>query len=157
MRVSVLLVIALVLSGCDDSRVYEKNYDFSERQWAVNEKPSFEFTVQKDQPYNLFCNLRNGVSYPYSRIFINYSLKDSTDAEISHKMISTFLFDEKTGEPLGSSGLGDIYDHQIPLLTNFNFKKAGTYTLQFEQFMRTDTLQGILAVGLRLEKVVLSE
>lgn len=153
MRVSVFFVVALLLNSCDDSRVYEKNYDLSERHWTVNETPSFEFTAAPNQPYNLYCNLRNSVAYPYSRIFINYSLKDSTGAELSRKMISTFLFNEKTGAPLGSSGLGDIYDHRIPLLENFNFKKEGTYTIQFEQFMRTDTLQGVLAVGLRLEKV----
>jgi gliding motility-associated lipoprotein GldH len=151
MRVSAFFVVAILLSSCDDSRVYEKNYDFSERHWTMNERPSFEFRAEQNQSYNLYCNLRNSVSYPYSRIFINYSLKDSTGVELSRKMISTFLFDEKTGEPLGSSGLGDIYDQQIPLLENFNFSKQGTYTLQFEQFMRTDTLQGILAVGLRVE------
>lgn len=152
MRILRILIIAVLLSSCDDARVYEKNYDFSERQWSMKEKPSFEFTVQQDQSYNLFCNIRNSVAYPYSRVFINYTLKDSTGTELSRKMISTFLFDEKTGAPLGSSGLGDIYDHQIPLLENFNFKNGGTYSLQFEQFMRTDTLQGILAVGLRVEK-----
>jgi gliding motility-associated lipoprotein GldH len=151
MRVSIFLVTAILLSSCDDSRVYEKNYDFNERQWAINEKPSFEFTAQTNQSYTLYCNLRNSVDYPYSRVFVNYSLKDSTGFELSRKMISAFLFNEKTGEPLGSSGLGDIYDHQIPLLENFNFKTGGRYTLQFEQLMRTDTLQGILAVGLRVE------
>ena len=151
MRVSIFLVIAILLLSCDDTRVYEKNYDFVERQWKVNERPSFEFKAAANQSYNLYCNLRNSVSYPYSRIFINYNVKDSTGAELSRKMISTFLFDEKTGKPLGSSGLGDIYDHQIPLLGNYTFTKNGTYTVQFEQFMRTDSLQGILAVGLRVE------
>ena len=66
-------------------------------------------------------------------------------------MISTFLFEEKTGKPLGSSGLGDVYDQQVPILKNYQFKKSGTYSLKFEQFMRTDTLSGILAVGFRLE------
>lgn len=151
MRISVFLSIIMLLSSCDDSRVYEKNYDFKERAWLVNEKPSFEFTVGTNQQYNLYCNLRNSVTYPYSRIFINYTLKDSTGLELKKEMVKTFLFDEKTGEPLGSSGLGDIYDQQVLLLKDFNFKQPGTYTVQVEQFMRTDTLQGVLAVGLRVE------
>lgn len=153
MRISVILSTIVLLSSCDDSRVYEKNYDFKEREWLANESPSFEFTVSDKQSFNLYFNLRNTVAYPYSRIFINYTLKDSTGLALKKEMIKTFLFDEKTGEPIGSSGLGDIYDQQILLLKDYNFKQPGTYTVQFEQFMRTDTLQGVLAVGLRVESV----
>ena len=153
MRITVLLAIIVLLNCCDNSRVYEKNYDFTERQWLINEKPSFEFTVANDQSYNLYCNLRNGLTYPYSRIFITYTLKDSLGAELKKEMINSFLFDEKTGKPIGSSGLGDIYDQQFLLLQNYTFNQPGNYTIQFEQFMRTDTLQGVLAVGLRVEKV----
>lgn len=151
MRIIVFLSIILLASGCDDSRVFEKNYDFKEREWQVTEKPSFEFTVGNNQSYNLYCNLRNSVAYPYSRIFINYTLKDPAGLELKKEMINTFLFNEKTGEPIGSSGLGDIYDQQLLLLKDFTFKQPGNYTIQFEQFMRTDTLQGLLAVGLRVE------
>ena len=151
MRIIVLLTILALLNSCDDSRVFEKNHDFAERQWLVKDKPSFEFTVADNQPYNLYCNLRSSVSYPYSRIFLNYTLKDAKGAELEKKLVYTFLFDEKTGEPLGSSGLGDIYDRQLLLLKDYSFKQAGTYSIQFEQFMRTDSLQGVLAVGLRVE------
>lgn len=151
MRISVFLFVIILLSSCGDSRVYEKNYDFETREWLVSDVPSFEFTVSANQSYNLYCNLRNSVAYPYSRLFINYTLKDSTGLELKKEMINTYLFNEKTGEPIGSSGLGDIYDQQVLLLKEYNFTQPGTYTVQFEQFMRTDTLQGILAVGLRVE------
>jgi gliding motility-associated lipoprotein GldH len=151
MRILSLFAIILFLNGCDRSRVYEKNQDFVNRHWLAQEKPSFEFTISDQQPYNLYCNLRNSVDYPFSRIFIAYTLRDSVGTEIKKDLISTFLFDEKTGKPFGSSGLGDLYDQQLSLLNGYTFNKPGNYTLQFEQFMRTDTLQGILAVGLRVE------
>jgi gliding motility-associated lipoprotein GldH len=151
MRIISLLAILLLLNCCDNSRVYEKNYDFSERHWLIHEKPSFEFTVNNGQPYNLYCNLRNSVDYPYSRVFITYTLKDPTGTELKKQMIQSFLFDEKTGKPNGSSGLGDIYDQQLLLLKDYTFNKPGTYTMQYEQFMRTDTLKGVLAIGLRVE------
>ena len=154
MRITALLAIIVLLNCCDNSRVYEKNYDFTERHWLVNEKPSFDFTVDKGQSYNLYCNLRNGLEYPYSRIFITYTLKDSVGTELKKEMINSFLFDEKTGKPTGSSGLGDIYDQQFLLLKDYTFSQPGTYSLQFEQFMRTDTLQGVLAIGVRLENAI---
>jgi gliding motility-associated lipoprotein GldH len=151
MRILALLAIIALLNCCDTSRIYEKNHDFEKRQWLIGEQPSFDFTVVPGQSYNLYCNLRNSVDYPYSRIFISYTLKDSTGSALKKELISTFLFDEKTGKPRGSSGLGDIYDQQLLLLKDFTFQKPGTYAIQFEQFMRTDTLAGVLAIGLRVE------
>lgn len=147
------LVLGLFLTGCDDNRVYENYVDFEERYWLVKETPAFEFEVSDlTATYDLTGNVRNSVSYPWSRIFITYYLRDSLGAVLHKDLVSDFLFDAKTGKPSGSSGLGDIYDHEVPLLKNFRFKKAGKYSVTFEQFMRTDTLQGILAVGLRVDK-----
>lgn len=150
---AVLFFLAIVLiSGCDRNRLYEKNHDFESRAWLSTDQPAFDFEVADTAgAYNLYCNIRNSVDYPYSRIFINYSLQDSAGTSVSKDMISMFLFEEKTGKPLGSSSLGDVYDHQVVILKNYQFKTPGTYSLKFEQFMRTDTLAGILAVGFRLE------
>ena len=82
---------------------------------------------------------------------MTYSLHDSTGAELEKKLVSKLLFDDKTGEPHGNSGLGDLYDHRLPLILNYQFEKSGKYRVKFEQFMRTDTLSGVLAVGLRVE------
>ena len=146
-------IVATMLLACDDGRIYERNADFDSREWLLNEQPEFEFEITDTlQPFDLYCNLRNSLSYPYARIFITWYLKDSSDILMEKKMVSKLLFDEKTGEPLGSSGLGDLYDHSIPLKTNYRCPNAGKYKVSFEQFMRTDTLAGVLAVGLRVTK-----
>ncbi len=158
MRVILFFLLALLILSCDSDRLYEKNFDFTDRAWPSSNQPAFEFVVDDTaQAYNVYCNIRNSVEYPYSRVFINYSLQDSLGTSISKNMISAFLFEEKTGKPLGSSGLGDVYDHQVPVLKNYHFKKSGKYNLRFEQFMRTDTLTGILAVGFRLEATTATE
>jgi gliding motility-associated lipoprotein GldH len=147
--------VALVfLASCDDARVYEKVFDFEQRQWVVDEKPEFEFVIDDvSNRYNVYCNVRNSVSYPYSRLFFTYYLLDSTGVEIQKNLISEFLFDAKTGEPRGKSGIGDLYDHQLTLLKEYQFSTPGKYKIALEQFMRMDTLAGILAVGIRVEKV----
>ena len=153
MRILFLVcLVSIFLSGCDQPRVYEQNTDFPQRYWAVNEKPEFEFKIDKPgDKYTLYGNIRNSVSYPYARIFFTYYLQDSTGVELQKKLVSQFLFDAKTGKPFGSSGLVDIYDHRFELIKNYQFTNPGKYKVKFEQFMRTDTLQGILAVGLRIE------
>jgi len=146
-------IVFAILSACDQSRLYEQNTDFTERYWIVNEKPEFEFTIEQPaDKYTIYGNIRNSVSYPYARIFFNYYLQDSTGTDIETKLVSQYLFDAKTGKPFGNSGLGDIYDHSIPLLTDYQFKHRGRYTIKLEQLMRVDTLKGILAVGVRVEK-----
>jgi len=147
------IVITLLLLSCDEQRVYEMNTDFESRYWYVGDKPEFEFVITDSLgSYNLFCNVRNSLEYPYARIFVTYILRDSAGVLLEKNMVPQLLFDEKTGEPRGDSGLGDLYDHRITLKTNYRFAYSGKYKVAFEQFMRTDTLPGILAVGLRVER-----
>ena len=150
----VMLLLAFLVIACDDKRIYEKNQDFDNRQWLITEKPSFEFAIEDtSSKYNLYFNVRNEVSYPKANLYFTYYIADSTGKEIQKKLRSEYLFDKKTGKPFGSSGLGDIYDHQIPIANQLQFKHPGKYNVSFEQFMRMDTLPGILAVGLRVEKI----
>lgn len=158
MKIILFFLLALLVCSCDGDRLYEKNHDFENRVWLSGDQPAFEFVVNDTlKVYNLYCNVRNSVNYPYARIFINYSLQDSTGTLLSKNMISTFLFEEKTGKPMGSSGLGDVYDQQVVVLKNYQFKNPGTYSMKFGQFMRTDTLAGVLAVGFRLEAASLNQ
>lgn len=144
--------IIVILFSCDEGRVYERNADFNSRQWLVNEKPAFEFEISDTlQTYNLFCNIRNSLDYPFARIFVRYYLQDSSGNVLEKDLVRQLLFDEKTGKPHGESGLGDLYDHRIPLKSNHRFPYAGKYKIEFEQFMRRDTLAGVLAVGVRVE------
>jgi gliding motility-associated lipoprotein GldH len=145
----------ILVTGCEDNRIYEQYIDFEEGYWLVDNKPEFEFVIDDTNVrYTLYGNVRNAVSYPWSRLFMTYYLQDSIGNQIHKSLISDYLFESKSGEPLGTSGLGDIYDHRLMLLKDYQFKNAGKYKIKFEQFMRTDTLQGVLAVGLRIEKSV---
>jgi gliding motility-associated lipoprotein GldH len=149
-----IVFIALCVS-CDEERVFEKNIDFNSRNWLVGDKPEFEFEISDTLlSYNLYCNVRNSVAYPFSRIFVTYYLMDSTGASLEKRLVTQMLFDDTTGEPHGNSGLGDLYDHRIPLKKNYRFERSGKYKVRFEQYMRKDTLSGIIAVGLRVEKAV---
>lgn len=142
----------LLLSACDTSRVYEYNEDFNDRTWKAKDTAVFDFQIKNaEQKYNLYYNVRNTIDYPYARLFIHYSLTDSLGNEVSKKLINNDLFDQKTGQPNGNSGLGDIYDHQFLLLENVKFAHKGKYLLKLEQYMRQDTLPGVIAVGIRVE------
>jgi gliding motility-associated lipoprotein GldH len=147
-----IAAILILLVGCDSKRVFEDNVEFRDRNWKITQPVQFEFQIaDSSKKYNVLMNIRNSLDYPYARIFVNYDLKkDST--QLNKKMISEYLFDQKTGKPFGTSGIGDIYDHQFQILKNYSFEKVGVYKIRLEQFMRMDTIPGIIAIGIRVEK-----
>ena len=149
-----LVGIIFMLISCDSNRVYEDNIEFKDRTWKTTTPAELEFEVSDTaQSYNLYLDVRNSLDYPYARLFVNYQLVDPNGTVVKKEMLTENLFDVKTGEPNGRSGLGDVYDHQFDFLTNYSFEKTGKHKVRFEQFMRQDTLQGILAVGLRVETI----
>jgi gliding motility-associated lipoprotein GldH len=153
MKRVIFFSLVLLFPACDPDRVYEENVDFDERFWAVTDQPRFEFVINDENaPYNLYVNVRNEESYANANLYFTYYLSDSLGNVLSQKLLTEFLFDKKTGRPFGSSVLGDIYNHRFPILKNHRFKSPGKYIVRLEQFMRTDSLQGILSVGLRVER-----
>lgn len=153
LRILVLVTsLAAMLTGCDSRRVYEDNREFASRQWLITEEPSFDFVItDSTREYNLYYNLRNSLHYGWDRIYITYVLTDSSGQELSRKLLYNELFDP-AGRPYGESGIGDIYDHRFPILTGYRFAHPGKYSIRLTQFSRQDTLQGILAVGVRVEE-----
>lgn len=150
MRLLVFVLLALLVIACDNQRVFENYVEFPARKWPAKEPATFEFEIKNAaQEYNLYYEVRNSIDYPWERIFVRYELKDST-AVLSEKLVFNTLF-EKSGKPLGRSGLGDVYDHQFEVLTHYRFPQAGTYRFTLHHENRQDSLAGILAIGLRVE------
>jgi len=153
MRSWVVFFAFLFTIGCDTSRIYEQHVDFEEKAWMIGDKPRFDFEIKDHtQNYNLYYTVRNSLDFPFSRIFVSYTLRDSTSAELKKDLLSGFLFDQKTGAPHGDSGIGDLFDSKFPIVTNYHFDRPGVYSITLEQFNRLDTLQGVLAVGVRVER-----
>jgi gliding motility-associated lipoprotein GldH len=153
MRNVIIFFLLSLLFSCDSARLYEENKKLEKRYWRVNEPMIFDFKIEDaTHSYSIYYNVRNSLEYPYARLFIQYSLGDSTGNLIDKKLNAQFLFDQKTGKPLGQSGVGDVFDHQFLLIENQVFNYPGNYQLKIEQFNRQDTLLGILAVGARVER-----
>lgn len=155
--VILFFTVGMLVSGCDSSRVFENYVEFKDRTWKIQEPVYFEFEIKDTQSrYNLYYEVRNSLDYPWQRIFVNYQLSDSTGTALSQKLVADYLF-EKSGQPRGRSGLGDVYDHQFPVLKNYSFSHPGKYKFTIQQENRQDTLAGILAIGFRIETASKSE
>ena len=154
MRLVLAAIIFTFLISCDDSRVYEENLDVENKIWIADSVKTFQFNIKDpNKKYNLYFNLRNTVSYPYENIYVTYMLRDTLDNQLSEELINFNLFDPKTGEPFGA-GLGDVFDHQLPILDNYKFDHTGPYVFQLQQYMRMDSLPEIISAGLRVEQAM---
>lgn len=151
MKLNHLLVLILVFAiiSCDSSRIYEENVDFYDKMWLADSTQHFSFSLSKTQPVNIYFNVRNTNTYPYHNLYIKYSLTDSTGQEIKSELINKNLFHEKTGKPFGS-GIGDIFSHQFLLIEGLELDSM-QYRIKLTQFMRQDTLEGVVSAGVRVE------
>lgn len=152
-RMGLFFILLSSLWACDSSRIYDQNYDFEGRRWPAADEPAFEFEVTDTSAgYDLYTSVRNESTYPNANLYYEYMLTDSLGNVLEKKLLSRFLFDEKSGKPFGSTVLGDIFDHRFLILENYRFEQPGRYTVRYMHKMRADTLSGILAVGLRVDR-----
>lgn len=152
-----ILVICFCITviGCDTSNVYHEFIDLDNRVWMLADKPQFTFEIRDTtQTYNVYWDIRNSTHYKWSRLFVKFSLKDTLGNDIESKLVTAHLFEPKTGKPYGKSGLGDLFDHRVEVLQNYRFSRAGVYQAELEQYMREDSVPGILSVGVAIEKAV---
>jgi gliding motility-associated lipoprotein GldH len=152
-RLLFALGVCATLFSCDSQRVYETNKDFDNAQWPQGDTAKFTFTIADTVPtYNVLVNVRNTLDYETARLFLNYTLTDSAGQPMRKRLLEFMLFDKKTGEPFGKSGLGDIYTHQFPVEANLKFPYRGQYRVAMTHMMRTDSLPEMLSTGVRVEK-----
>ena len=154
-----VLTLFLLLS-CDSSRLYEKNISIDNTVWELSNKPSFEYdNTYAHKKVNLKINVRHSSSYQYSNLWLFINIIDP-EGELKKDTIECVLA-QKNGKWLGH-GLADIRYVQCQF-KNYTLSKIGTYTFEIEQAMRygdlakIEKLEGIMEIGLRIEKMNFNE
>lgn len=60
---------------------------------------------------------------------------------------------ERSGRWYGS-GLGDLLDNRIMFKRNVQLPQAGNYKFELQHAMRSDTIEEVYDIGLRIEKAI---
>ena len=145
-----VLLCMFFFSSCDNSRVFEQNQTIPESGWASDNSLKFEVDIKDPStPTNFYINVRHADGYPYSNLFL-FIKTTFPNGKFSNDTLECVLADEK-GKWLGS-GLGDIYDNQIPFKRNVRFPLPGKYLFELQHGMRSSIIPLIMDVGLRIEK-----
>lgn len=145
--------LLILVSSCDNSVVYKAHEDMKDGLWYIKHKPEFKVKIEDTLSlYNVYYVFRNAQQYPYYNLYLTRQLTGPDGKLISNTLEELFVSNEVTGKPFGK-GLGDLFDHKVPIAKNYTFPKSGTYTFQLSQSMRQNPLPFILSVGISVEKV----
>jgi gliding motility-associated lipoprotein GldH len=99
---------------------------------------------------NLYINLRNTSSYPYSNIYLFVKVT-APSGNFTCDTVEYMLVD-KYGRWYGK-GFSKMLDNQLAYRKFVRFPSSGIYRFEVQQGMRMDVLPHITDVGLRIEKI----
>lgn len=141
---------AVLLAGCTQLGVFEKNVSFKNHSWESSNHPSFTFTISDTTAlYSLFVVIRHTDAYRFNNIWLKLS-RQGPDTTYTQQLDLSLA---NTAQGWLGTGMDDIWEQRIPVTDGaFRFRKSGNYTFTLEQIMRQDPLQHVLNAGIRVEK-----
>ncbi|MEZ4936147.1 MAG: gliding motility lipoprotein GldH [Crocinitomicaceae bacterium] len=143
-----LFAISLILLSCSDNSLYTKSYEIEGREWHVDQKLDFEFTIEDNSKNNIISlTLRLNEDYPYSNMYI--FLETIGANQQSRKDTLKLLLAESDGKWKGEKK-GSLVEFVIPIF-NGQFPDKGTYHLTMQHGMRDEYLPGVLDVGVKVD------
>ena len=147
----VLLFITLVIqAGCADQTVFDQRREVETEKWFSKDFFRYPVEIQDTAiPYKFSVLIRNTTEYPYSNLYL-FVRTIFPDDKVATDTLD-FLLANPDGSWLGS-GVGKHRDNLITVLDKFWFPQKGEYVFEIEQAMQDIELEGIEAVGIRIEK-----
>lgn len=143
-------MIAFISTACGNEVLIDRNVEFKEEFWRIDDKFYTSFTTEDTiSNYNFFVTLRNTDSYKYQNLFV-FLKTEFPNGKSKLDTINCPLADPR-GKWLGK-GFSGVYDNRILYIARKRFPLPGEYNITIEQAMRDEELQGILDVGVRIEK-----
>ncbi len=126
-------------------------------KWNLDETVHFQFSeLDSIEPYNMFINIRNDNTFPFSNLFLIAELEYPNGETIKDTL--EYKMSEPSGEWLGQ-GLGSIKENKLWFHEKIVFPDSGVYKVSIAHAMRKNgdvdgihTLEGITDVGLEIEK-----
>ena len=137
----------LLLAACTDTALYD-HYQSVEKPWTKDHIYYFTYDIDDNTvPYDLALEIRNNDLYPYQNLWLLCS-EEPPVGPMTHDTIECMLADDYGAW----HGAGIAIHHlSVPLRSRYRFPHKGQYTLGIRQGMRDEQLNGIEAIGLRIE------
>ena len=138
----------ILIIGCDTA-YYTSSYSFNNNVWRYDDPRSFSFEIRDtSKVYDMILSVDHTDQFPYQNLYLKTSTRFPSDTIIEQSLSiemaneAGFWFGECTGANCELS---------MPIQSNVHFSEKGSYTLELEQYTRTDSLSGINGINLLLQ------
>ena len=156
-KILVLVVLFFLVLACDSKGVYDVYKPLPDK-WHKDSLVTFDIDVpDTTNNYNLFINLRNNGSYPFSNIYLITEMTFPNHSKVTDTL--EYEMTTPTGEWLGT-GFSEIKENKLWYKENIKFPISGVSTIKIGHAMRkngnelgVEELDGITNVGFRIEKI----
>lgn len=150
------LLAIMAMAACDGS-IQRTDYHSVGGAWPRDSIVEFTFSgLDTVAPHDIFINLRNDQTYPYSNLFLIAELRFPAGDVVTDTL--EYEMARPNGEWLGK-GRGGIMENKLWYKENIIFPTSGVYTLRISQAMRKngkvngiESLEGVTDVGYEITK-----
>lgn len=149
-----LLFLAVLFNGCTENVLFQEDAQTPNGVWERNWNPTFSFEVADTvNAHDVYLDLRHTGDYPFSNLyaFVTLTAPDSTRLVDTVECTLADPSGRWYGKGQGFISSDRFQAHVLYKLRN-KFPHAGRYSLTLEQAMRVDKLEGIIDVGVSVEK-----
>jgi len=149
-NIILITCLSTLLFSCKNGVIYEKNLEIEEGIWDMNNILEFVPKIDSiNKPYDIFINIRHSDYYPSQNLWLFIE----TISPNNLTQVDTFecVLAEIDGKWLGS-GMGDIWDIEIPYKQNIAFPVSGEYKIKIQQGTRSEKLPLIMEIGVKIKE-----
>jgi gliding motility-associated lipoprotein GldH len=149
--ISVLVLLATLFLACENESFFEQKKEVANADfWTYNDSIRFDFDLSDTSvTYNLMVDVEHAEKFAFENLYVKIHTIFPSGKQLG-KLKSLQLI-APTGGWIGRKSRESVRT-RIVLQDHTVFKEPGHYSIVFEQFMRRDSLYGIHAIGLAVEK-----
>lgn len=144
------LFISIFVLACEQP-VFDKFENLNKNEWQIEDTISFQFKIGEPDDYSVLLQLRHTKEYSFSNIWTKIIHDFPGD-----KKDTAYLFQTVVADPISGKWLGECTSNyctvSASVLENISFSDTGIYKISMVQYMRTNPLEDVSDVGLKVEK-----
>jgi gliding motility-associated lipoprotein GldH len=149
-NILILISLTLLTLSCNRGKGYYANEEFPPEGWSKFNRPEFSFEIDDTlSAYDILFSVRSSHNYPYRNLFL--FVTTTSPEGISIKDTVEYQLASEKGNWYGK-GIGDLYNLSLPYKINVLFPVPGEYRFKIEQGMRTESLEGMVDLGLIIKE-----
>lgn len=149
-KILLLLILLSALNSCRPDILFSSHEDFGHEGWNRYNVALFHAPVTDTiSSAQVDITIRTGSSYPYRNLYLFVTTIAPNGAQVVDTL--EYMLANEKGIRMGR-GTGDVRELNLSLRKNVFFPVSGTYSFRVEHGMRTEILEGVYDVGLRIKK-----